>query len=184
MSTLTFFLGRWSAQRESATSLPTLADVAPEVAAALYAPPPGHGEVKVPSVAKDIRGEVHNLQIGGFRFNILVSSAGSLRSGDVHKSNQLDFIFAGRVVVTTREHGRDMTREYGAGSYIIIPKMIPHIFYFLNTTVMAEWWDGPFECRYYRPYRRLVDRAMKTLASGSPTKNKVLPRQLLVAIQS
>ena len=42
---------------------------------------------------------------------------------------------------------------------MVIPRHVPHIFRFVNDTVMAEWWAGSFEARYYRPYRTLVDRA-------------------------
>jgi hypothetical protein len=36
-----------------------------QVAPLLYEPPRGHGEVAVPSTVNDVRGAVHNLQIGG-----------------------------------------------------------------------------------------------------------------------
>lgn len=157
---LIFLAGRWSSGSSCQTQPKPLPDVTDEVREHLYAPPKGHGAVAVPSVNSDARGEIHNLLIGGARFNILVSYAGSMRSGDVHRSRQLDLIFAGRVAVTTRERGRDVRREYGSGSLIEIPANVPHIFDFLNDTVMAEWWpDASFEARYYRPYRRRVDRA-------------------------
>ena len=129
----------------------------------LYSPPAGHGEVSVPSVVRDARGEVQNLRIGGFRFNVLVSEAGTLRSGDVHRSPQYDMIFSGNVHLTTREHGRDVTRSHGAGELVIIPANVPHVFRFHNKTVMAEWWPDSeqFETRYYKPYRRDVDAALK-----------------------
>jgi hypothetical protein len=44
-----------------------------------------------------------------------VSERNTLRSGDVHRSRQLDLVFSGRVRVTTRENGRDVDREYSAG---------------------------------------------------------------------
>ena len=138
-----------------------LSAVAPEVAPGLYDPPAGHGEVQVPSVHLDARGAVHNLKFGGFRFNVLVSRGGTLRSGDVHTSPQLDMIFEGHVRVTTREDGQDVVREYGRGELVVIPAHVPHIFNFLNKTVMAEWWERAFDCKYYRPYRRVVDDALK-----------------------
>ena len=87
-----FCAGRWSAAAPRPTPL---ADVAPDVRESLYSPPPGHGEVQVPSTVSDARGEVHNLRLGGFRFNVLVSKEGTMRSGDVHTREQLDMIFAG-----------------------------------------------------------------------------------------
>ena len=44
--------------------------------------------------------------------------------------------------MTTREYGRDVSREYTAGQLVVIPAHTPHIFEFLNRTVMAEWWAG------------------------------------------
>ncbi|KAL1495120.1 hypothetical protein AB1Y20_016987 [Prymnesium parvum] len=159
-----FAAGRWSTLAGPAPlRLKRLDDVAPEVAPSLSAPPEGHGDVRVPSLLRDVRGEVHNLKVGGFRFNVLVSRAGSIRSGDVHRSDQYDVIFSGLVSVTTRERGRDRVREYGAGQLLVIPRHVPHLFRFLNDTVMAEWWAGPFEARYYRPYRTHVDRSMQVL---------------------
>ena len=92
-----FLAGRWTTYggASAAAANRRLVDVAPDVAEALYTPPPGHGQVAVPSRFRDVRGEVHNLRIGGFRFNVLVSRANSVRSGDVHRSDQLDLIFSG-----------------------------------------------------------------------------------------
>ena len=163
-----FFAGRWSC---AAARKEMLIDVAPEVLPLLYDPPRGHGAVEVPSVKRDARGAVHNLQIGSFRFNVLESAKGTLRSGDVHKSPQLDMIFSGRVRVTTREGGRDVVREYTSGDLAIIPANVPHIFHFLNETIMAEWWEsGAFETRYFTPYRRKVDAALHELRRGRGRK--------------
>lgn len=94
---LAFVLGRLSVGASPACapalgSAPPLKDVADEVKRALYSPPDGHGEVAVPSVLRDARGEIHNLRIGGVRFNVLVSRAGTMRSGDVHAQTQYDLI--------------------------------------------------------------------------------------------
>ena len=90
---------------ESEPSHPKLSEVAAEVAPHLRSPPPRHGQVDVrherygdPSIMTDSRGAVHNLEISGFRFNVLVSEAGALRSGDVHMHDQYDMIFSGRGV--------------------------------------------------------------------------------------
>ena len=128
-SILAFLAGRWSAQ-DAAPKL--LSNVAPEVMPLLYEPPPGHGSVSVPSVKRDARGAVHNLLVGGFRFNVLQSIKGSVRSGDVHRSRQYDMIFSGRAQVTTRERGRNIVREYTSGDLVVIPAFVPHIFTFLN----------------------------------------------------
>ena len=137
------------------------ADVTPAVRARLRSPPAGHGEERVPSTKHDVRGSILNLRVGGFRFNVLHTKRGMLRSGDVHKLRQYDMLFAGSVRVTTRERERDVVREYQAGQLVVIPANVPHIFEALSDTVMAEWWDGPgFEARYYLPYRSEVDAAL------------------------
>ena len=66
------------------------------------------------------------------------------------------------VRLTTHEGGRDVEREYRSGELVVIPPHVPHLFLFLNHTVMAEWWSppGPFEARYYAPYRSAVDLAV------------------------
>ena len=156
-----FLAGRWSSVSQPGKPA-ILKEVASDVAPHLYSPPPFHGEVAVSSTVRDARGEVHNLRIGGFRFNVLVSEKGTLRSGDVHRNDQLDMIFSGHVQVTTRENGVDVVREYKGGDFLVIPAHTPHIFHFLKRTVMAEWWtDEVFECRYYRPYREKVDAALQ-----------------------
>jgi hypothetical protein len=177
--------GRWSVG-ENACEQPHLhaaaaqpQQVASEILRALYDPPAGHAEVAVPSVHHDVRGEIHNMQIGTARFNVLVSRAGTLRSGDVHGVPQLDLIFTGRVRLTTREAGRDVVRTFGGGELIVIPPNIPHLFEFLEETVMAEWWKGPFAARYYAPYRKRVDEAMRTLQQkgAQPPRRQLGNRQ-------
>ena len=54
-----------------------------------------------------------------------------------------------------------MTREYRAGDLVVIPPHIPHLFHFVNRTVMAEWWERPFEARYYIPYRTVVEHQLR-----------------------
>ncbi len=151
----------------------------------LTEPPSGHSEVQVPSVLQDARGSIHNLRIGGFRFNVLVSKAGALRSGDVHTTRQHDFIFSGEAQLTTLEYGADVNRRYGAGDHIVIPENTPHLFAFMNDTVMAEWWEGDFDCKYYTPYRDLVAKHMQSVArkqAGLPPRHP--PESLGVSSRS
>ena len=181
-----FLAGRWTHSVGTGSPQAELSDVAPEERHLLYTPPPGHGAVEVSttttSVLRDARGEIHNLRIGAARFNVLASLAGAMRSGDVHRSRQLDMVFSGLCTVTTREAGRDVRRTYGAGSLIELPAHVPHAFEFLNDTVTAEWWPdaAAFEARYYRPYRAKVDRAyaaMEGVASGKQGRGASHPKQ-------
>lgn len=85
-------------------------------------------------------------------------------------------VFEGRVIVTTRERGRDVQRWYASGSLIVIPANVPHLFTFVNRTVMAEWWaSGSFETRYYRPYRERVDAALRAATARAELREVVLP---------
>jgi hypothetical protein len=164
-----FLLGRWSA---APSADPPLQRMEAEVAQGAYSVPLGHGVVAVPSVLKDVRGEVHNLRIGGFRFNVLVSHFGVLRSGDVHTSRQFDLIFSGSIKVTMRRAGRDIERMYGSGDLVVIPAHVPHIFEFLSFTVMVEWWEGQgFDAQYFRPYRKRIDEAMTKMTKLSEAAN-------------
>ena len=91
LSVAAFFVGRRVERYNTSAATQPLTDVDPSVRSHLYEPPPMHGSVAVPSVVRDARGAVHNLRIGGFRFNVLVSKAGTLRSGDVHRSAQYEY---------------------------------------------------------------------------------------------
>jgi len=106
----------------------------------------------------DKRGEIHRLKIGGFKINILFSKKGVKRSGDLHPNVQYDFIFSGKVQIWYRKDGQDVKKIYGPNSFIEIPPYIPHLFVFLQNTLMAEWWEGKFKAWYFRPYRNIIEK--------------------------
>lgn len=113
--------------------------------------------VPVPSVFRDARGEIHNFVIGPQRLNLLHTKAGVMRSGDIHKDTQHDFVFRGKVNVwTLTPNGSTAKKVYGPNEYIAIPPYTPHVFEFLEDSVIAEWWDGPFQAWFYEPYRKVV----------------------------
>ena len=73
--------------------------------------------------------------------------------------------------LTTRENGEDVVRTFGSTERIALPPNIPHLFEFLTDTVMAEWWEHPFEARYYKPYRERVDQSFREAsARGAPSR--------------
>lgn len=124
--------------------------------------------VVCPSVYQDERGEIHNFRIGGRRVNILRTKAGVMRSGDIHKVRQRDLVFSGRVEVWCLEADGSTTKTiYLENQYIVIPPFTPHVFNFLEDTVLAEWWDGPFHAWYYLPYRSIVDDSFSSVKKGS-----------------
>ena len=130
-------------------------------------PPPN---IPVPSIYADDRGEIHNHLVGGKRLNLLFTRAGVMRSGDLHRNTQKDFVFSGRVRIWLRDldAARDEKREFAAGDYLAIPPGRPHIFEFLEDTVVAEWWEPePFGAYYYEPYRSIVDASFDGSAAPS-----------------
>jgi hypothetical protein len=120
----------------------------------VYEPPAGDLNS---SVFSDNRGSIHRLVEGGRSYNLLYTKRGYLRSGDLHTVNQNDLILTGKVELWLRQNDQDIKRIYGPTSLIVIPPAIPHLFRFLEDTVMAEWWDGPFRAWYYRPYRKIIE---------------------------
>lgn len=128
--------------------------------------------VPTPSIYVDGRGEIHNILAGSKRINVLYTKAGVMRSGDIHKNTQHDFVFEGLVEVCFLEKdGSSTKRKFGAYEYIRVPPLVPHIFHFLKDTVMAEWWEPePFQCYFYTPYRKIVEHSF----TGSVKKGKLV----------
>jgi hypothetical protein len=142
--------------------------------------------IPAPSVFVDDRGEIHNVRVGNVyaermgvgpstslqqtRYNILYTKAGVLRSGDLHKVSQHDFVFEGSARVwLLQKDGSTSSQTYGPHSYLCIPPYTPHIFEFVQDTAMAEWWDADEFCAwFYRPYRELVERSIATKAVSKP----------------
>lgn len=120
----------------------------------VYRPPPG--DLTTPTF-EDTRGSIRRIVIGDRSYNLLYTRRGVFRSGDLHRTQQFDHILSGKVEVWMREGGTDRKTIYGPGDSVTIPPGVPHLFRFLEDTVMAEWWDGPFETWYYRPYRDIVE---------------------------
>ena len=131
---------------------------------------PVNNPIPVPSVYVDNRGEVQNLAVGQHRVNLLFTRNGAMRSGDVHRVAQHDALIRGSVCVwTLQRDGTTHRHTYTAPALITIPPYVPHVFEFLDDTVLAEWWDGPFEAWYYHPYRAKVDEASAAAALDATT---------------
>ncbi len=108
-------------------------------------------------VFSDSRGEIRRYEIDYTKFNVLTTKAGALRSGDYHPVKQYDLILKGEFEITLRQDDKDVVMKKGVNELIVIPPDIPHLFRAISDTVMIEWWEGPFEAKYYKPYRRLVE---------------------------
>ena len=111
----------------------------------------------VPSVYSDDRGEIHRLRVGGRRLNLLFSKESVMRSGYLHPNTMYDFVVSGQVEVWTLTMKETIKSVYGPKQSFQIEPYTPHILYFLEDTVLMEWWEGAFRCWYYHPYRRIVD---------------------------
>ena len=124
--------------------------------------------VPAPSIYVDERGEIHNIRVGGKRMNLLYTRRGVMRSGDIHANIQHDFVFLGKVQVwRLTKDGETEKKIYGPYEYLSIPPYVPHVFHFLEDTVMAEWWEPePFFAWFYMPYRRVVENSFSCQQPG------------------
>lgn len=135
------------------------------------APPRVNTPVPAPSVYKDGRGEIHNIKVGGKRVNILFTKQHVMRSGDIHENTQHDFIFSGQVELWILRKGETEKKIYGPYEYLSIPPYVPHVFHFLQDTVMAEWWEpGSFHAWFYEPYRSIVQQSFSSKERGELVK--------------
>jgi len=124
--------------------------------------------IPAPSIYTDDRGEIHNVKANDKRINILYTKAGYLRSGDLHPNEQCDFIFSGKVKIwTLQTDGSTKIVTYGPHEFVTIPRGVPHVFEFVEDTVLAEWWEPPgFQAWFYKPYREIVNSKMGVASSG------------------
>lgn len=117
-------------------------------------------------IFKDSRGQINRYEIDGQKFNVLTTKAGVYRSGDYHKATQYDIILKGEFEITFRQNDKDVIFKKSANDLLIIPPNTPHLFNSLTDTVMIEWWDGPFEAKYYEPYRKIINRQLEKNNNG------------------
>lgn len=126
-------------------------------------------DIPTPSIYTDERGEIHNIKANDKRINILYTKKGYLRSGDLHPNEQCDFIFSGKVKIwTLQSDGSTKITDYCAHDFISIPRGVPHVFEFVEDTVMAEWWEPPgFQAWFYKPYRDIVNKKIMGEGGGN-----------------
>ncbi|MEM2916264.1 MAG: hypothetical protein QXT19_02820 [Candidatus Woesearchaeota archaeon] len=116
-------------------------------------------------VFEDARGRIERHEMNGVKVNLLSTKKGFMRSGDLHKNRQFDILLSGKVELWTYQNGQTIKRVIGPNTYIVINPHVPHLFNFLEDTVMMEWWDGPFEAWFYKPYRDIIDAQFKKMTS-------------------
>eukprot|EP01102_Stenamoeba_stenopodia_P020198 TRINITY_DN7796_c0_g1_i1.p1 TRINITY_DN7796_c0_g1~~TRINITY_DN7796_c0_g1_i1.p1 ORF type:complete len:161 (-),score=22.89 TRINITY_DN7796_c0_g1_i1:100-549(-) len=116
----------------------------------------------------DARGSIQRVECGGMIVNMMHTKKGFMRSGDIHKDHQYDFVYSGKVEVWMRKNfpsdqEYDEKTVYGPNSLIDVPPHTPHLFNFLEESVIAEWWGGDYRAWFYRPYRSIVEETTKKL---------------------
>lgn len=121
----------------------------------------------VPSIFRDDRGEIHRMRVGGMRVNMLFSKKDVMRSGYLVLSKTVHFVVSGKVEVWNLTTEGTEKIIYGAHDKFYVNPYVPHILHFLKDTVLLEYWEGPFECWYYHPYRRLVQLQNELVSKDS-----------------
>lgn len=113
-------------------------------------------------VFEDIRGKIERKEFGGNKFNIIETKKGFMRSGDLHKNRQFDLVLSGRIELWTLDKDGATKKEIvSPNQLVVLGKNVPHLFHFLENTVMIEYWDGPFEAWFYKPYRDIIDEQFR-----------------------
>ena len=81
----------------------------------------------------DARGSYEQLRFDrGFYLNAVFTRQGHLRSGDLHKCEQLNHIVFGRARLTQlTAAGWEVVTEHAGGAVITIPPHVPHLYDFL-----------------------------------------------------
>jgi len=122
---------------------------------------------KPPTVFKDCRGEIRKIKFHGVEVNLVFTKAGALRGGDEHPTQQNDLVLQGKVAIHERLNSvamgwKTFRHEVVQGQDAwTIGTGTPHLFESVTDSVVLEWWNGPFEAKYYRPYRKLVEKWIK-----------------------
>lgn len=97
--------------------------------------------------------------------NILFTRKGYLRSGDLHRSFQVNHILYGSVKLTVAAVypvRKDLTFFFHQRQTITIRPDVPHLYEFLEDTIMTEHWTdehgnfASFRAWLYTPYRNLI----------------------------
>lgn len=113
----------------------------------------------VPSIYVDDRGDIHRLRVGHQRINLLFSKASVMRSGYLHPHTMEHVVISGKVEVWTLTKSGTVKTIYTNKQAFQIDPWTPHILYFLEDSVVAEWWGAgtEFQCYYYHPFRKIID---------------------------
>ena len=126
----------------------------------VFKPETKSGALESP-VYEDIRGRIERIDFKGTKFNIIETKKGFMRSGDLHKNTQFDSILSGKIELWVLTEDITEKTIICPNQYVVLRPHMPNLFNFLEDTVMIEWWDGPFEAWFYKPYRDIIDEKFK-----------------------
>ena len=115
---------------------------------------------------EDARGAYERRSFAGGEYvNLVYTRAGFLRSGDVHKCEQLNHIVFGRATLTQLRRGRETATQLRGGDVVRIPPHVPHLYAFHDDSLMTETWRHPdgtpceFRAWLYKPLRDRIPPA-------------------------
>lgn len=108
-------------------------------------------------VNEDKRGRIFSILLGKKEYLILETTRGFRRGGDYHESKQYDIVLSGKIKVVTPQEEKILQE---GDSTAFLPFQ-PHYFEALENCYVLEWLSGPYEKKYYKPYRDLVEEVMK-----------------------
>ncbi|MEI6378316.1 MAG: hypothetical protein WCO55_01525 [Candidatus Falkowbacteria bacterium] len=124
----------------------------------LVTKPDNNQEERELPIHEDERGRIVRANFKGGKFNIIETKKGFMRSGDLHKSTQFDWLISGKAELWTLSNNITKVITIKPTTFIVIKPHVPHLFNFLEDSVMIEKWDKPFDAWFYKPYRELIDR--------------------------
>jgi len=88
-----------------------------------------------------------------------------MRSGYLHNHKTFSFVISGKVELWLLKMEGTKKAVYGPNEFFQVDSFYPHILHFLEDTIIAEYWEGKFQCWYYHPYRRLVQLQNELVAN-------------------
>uniref|UniRef100_A0A6M3XQ03 Cupin domain-containing protein n=1 Tax=viral metagenome TaxID=1070528 RepID=A0A6M3XQ03_9ZZZZ len=113
-------------------------------------------EIKIEEINVDKRGSIYRILFRNREFIILFTKKGYLRGGDYHKSIQTDIILSGKIMIESPNKQKILIE----GQSITFSPYEPHYFEAIEDSLVLEWLSGPFEKKYYKPYRNKVRELM------------------------
>lgn len=135
----------------------------------------------IPSVFSDDRGSIHRLRIGRQRVNLLYSHKECMRSGYLNSVRTYDFVLEGKVELWLLTPEGTEKKTYKKHECFTVEAYVPHILYFLEESNIVEWYDGAFQCWYYRPYRNIVNVQNSLIAQNAPPRHHKLVEEFIAS---